>query len=254
MKIAICAIIKDEHRYLDEWLQYHLNLGFDEIWLYEDFGSLSHKDICKKYDNVIINSMELFESHRINPKRQTILYKWFLEKYRDNYDWITFIDIDEFITLDKGLNLKDVLNEYREQKGLFMAWKLYNANNLIEPPKDYKVLDTYKEYVKNYKVDIIRIKSFVNTKNNGKLKTHHWVEDGVTPLLDKEASKCTYDKIWINHYYTKSWTEWLLKIFERGNLYFGLQKILDFFKYNPDMKEKLPELLSKMGSLVRKYK
>jgi hypothetical protein len=47
MKTAIFVIIKDEQNYLDEWLDYHLNLGIDEIFLYEDYGSLSHSIITK---------------------------------------------------------------------------------------------------------------------------------------------------------------------------------------------------------------
>ena len=32
--ISICAIIKNEHEYLKEWIDYHLNIGFDSIFLY----------------------------------------------------------------------------------------------------------------------------------------------------------------------------------------------------------------------------
>lgn len=253
MKIAICAIIKDEHRYLDEWIQYHLNLGFDEIYLYEDFGSLSHKDICKKYENVIINSMGLFEKHRLNPKRQTILYKWFIERYNNNFDWVAFIDIDEFIMLEDNIVLKELLDEYKDEQGLYMYWKMYSANNLVEPPKDFSVLNTYTEVFETDKVEITLAKSFVNFKNNGKLLTHHLVKHGVNSKREQKPRNVTYEKIWINHYYTKSWTEWLLRMFKRGNLYFDHQRILDFFIFNPKMKEQMHELVSNMGEIVRKY-
>lgn len=29
MKTAICAIAKNEDKYIDEWIQYHWKLGFD---------------------------------------------------------------------------------------------------------------------------------------------------------------------------------------------------------------------------------
>lgn len=48
----ICAIIKDEQLFLKEWIDYHLNLGFNKIVLFEDFDSTSHKDITDSYDNV----------------------------------------------------------------------------------------------------------------------------------------------------------------------------------------------------------
>lgn len=29
MKVGICAIVKDEDGYIDEWIRYHLKLGID---------------------------------------------------------------------------------------------------------------------------------------------------------------------------------------------------------------------------------
>ena len=51
MKTAIFVIIKDEVEYLDEWLSHHLELGIDEIFLYEDYGSKSHAAITEKYND-----------------------------------------------------------------------------------------------------------------------------------------------------------------------------------------------------------
>ena len=112
MKIAICAIIKDEQRYLEEWLQYHFKLGFDEIYLYEDLESTSHKEICDKYENVFLDKIENhFQTDRINIRRQRELYELFIEKYKDSFDWVAFIDIDEFIMTENNLDLKTIFEE-----------------------------------------------------------------------------------------------------------------------------------------------
>ena len=47
--ICICSFIKDEIEYLDEFLKYHIDLGIDHIFLFEDYNSLSHKEITDKY-------------------------------------------------------------------------------------------------------------------------------------------------------------------------------------------------------------
>lgn len=49
MKTCILTIIKNEHQYLDEWIQYHLNLGIDALFIYEDIDSDSHLEIAQKY-------------------------------------------------------------------------------------------------------------------------------------------------------------------------------------------------------------
>ena len=42
---------KGEEDYLDEWINYHLQLGFDKIYLYDNNpkGNTKQKDICDKY-------------------------------------------------------------------------------------------------------------------------------------------------------------------------------------------------------------
>ena len=36
MKTALCCIAKNEDRYIHEWVDYHLKLGFDKIYIYCD--------------------------------------------------------------------------------------------------------------------------------------------------------------------------------------------------------------------------
>lgn len=35
-KIAICCIAKDENWYVNDWIGYHLALGFDHVYLYDN--------------------------------------------------------------------------------------------------------------------------------------------------------------------------------------------------------------------------
>lgn len=36
MKIGICAIAKDENFYIEEWIRYHLKLGVDQIYIFQN--------------------------------------------------------------------------------------------------------------------------------------------------------------------------------------------------------------------------
>lgn len=58
MKSCIFTVIKNEHEYLDEWIKYHLDLGINHIFIFEDVDSKSHKDITDKYgDKVTLNNV-----------------------------------------------------------------------------------------------------------------------------------------------------------------------------------------------------
>lgn len=239
MKTAICVLIKDENDYLDEWLKYHLNLGIDEIFLYEDYGSKSHLDIVKSYgEKVHLNPINViyYDDFKYDEKRlsncsviQEQLFSWFPIKYRDSFDWILFIDIDEFLCL-KQTTLSDLLNEYKNKSHLYLQWKYYGASNHIHKPIGNVVDNFTSSYATSFDF-YWSYKSFVNCKFYTHWKTPiHGVNGGIYPITEFGEHKA-----WINHYFTKSWEEWKWKLLNRGDTYIGNRKITQFFKINPDM-------------------
>lgn len=44
---SICAIFKNEGTYLREWIEYHLMIGFDHIFLYNNFSTDNYVDIIR---------------------------------------------------------------------------------------------------------------------------------------------------------------------------------------------------------------
>lgn len=253
MKTAICVIIKDENDYLDEWLEYHFNLGIDEIFLYEDYGSKSHSDIIKPYgDKVHLNSIDImFNSNDpnkniINDGRilQIQLFDYFPKMYKDDFDWILFIDIDEFLILKQPLNT--LLEEYKDETGILLKWKWYGASGHINKPFG-KVMDNFTKSVITSFDSYWSFKSFLNCKNFKQWeKQLHKVKDAVYP-----TDECGFHKGWINHYFTKSWEEWKIKLLERGDAKPGHRKINAFFELNPDMLPLKEQLLSE---ITRQYK
>ena len=67
MKNCILTVIKNEHEYLDEWIQYHLNLGIDYIFIFEDIDSDSHKKITDKYDKVFLKNITFVSTKILLP-------------------------------------------------------------------------------------------------------------------------------------------------------------------------------------------
>lgn len=248
MKTSICVIIKDENDYLDEWLEYHFNLGIDEIFLYEDYGSKSHYDITKQYgDKVHLNSIDIIFNSPDPTKNvkfegliQQRLFEYFPKIYRNEFDWILFIDIDEFLILKKPLH--DLLKEYDDKPGILLKWKWFGASGHINKPIG-KVMDNFTKHVITTHSWGWNNKSFMNCKHFKKWKKQvHDIDGAVYPIYDYGVHKA-----WINHYFTKSWEEWKTKILERGDVFTGHRKLNEFFIINEDMlplKEKLMEGIS----------
>ena len=46
---AVILLIKDENRYLKEWLDWHLNLGFEHVYIYDNGGKDRVQDVVDLY-------------------------------------------------------------------------------------------------------------------------------------------------------------------------------------------------------------
>ena len=94
-RVAICTCAKNEEWYINDWLKYHFDLGFDHVYLYDnnDF-----KDIGKYIDAQFSGKVTIINIHG---KRniQKWIYSWWWNKYRTLYDWVAVIDIDEFVEI-----------------------------------------------------------------------------------------------------------------------------------------------------------
>ena len=72
-----------------------------------------------------------------NAGRSILLYRSFLKRCKEYklFDWILFVDVDEYLTFDKDYNLEKLEKEYKDFPGVLLSWKMFNANNHIKRPR-----------------------------------------------------------------------------------------------------------------------
>lgn len=223
--VAVCTLVKNAHRYLDEWLQHHLNLGFDRIYVYEDIGSESHRDITDRYDNVILEEYRHYDDSDIR-NRQMFLYKWFIENKSDEVLWCLFSDIDEFLCMDGGIDLQEYLKNYEGLYGYKVKWHNYNASN-NKYYSDEPVMERFKS-VTDYRND--GYNSFVCLNYQYTLFTDIYNYVGIDDC----------DCMFLRRYHTKSWEEYC----EKQYLLDEDGWIDEFFAYNENMLDCKSDLLN----------
>lgn len=259
MRTSICVIIKDEHLYLQEWIEYHLALGFDDIFLFEDYESRPHDDIVSAYPQVHLTRMSEISPSRPSYFRQLWLFRYFVDRYKDQADWCLFTDIDEFLVFDEGYDLQRLVQEYDDAgaPGVALCWKIFNASGHITRPQG-SVVESYHDICRqsdrNGGWDI---KCLVNMQcvNGSDWQSIHKMRgclrtDGVDPLC--LANNRCYEKAWINHYYTKSWEDWVRRL-QRGNMCQNLRTIDEFFYCNPDLQPMADELIATLHIDVKEF-
>lgn len=101
-KIAIC-LLTNENRHLEEWLKHHRNYGFSNFLIYcDDFQYIEHKAryTQKAYFHLVKSTN--------NPRFQMDIYEQCCKKYKNDYEFILFLDSDEYYESKTGDIQKDV--------------------------------------------------------------------------------------------------------------------------------------------------
>jgi len=263
MTSCIVTFIKNEHEYLDEWIQYHLNLGINHIFIFEDIDSLSHKKIIDKYssDNVTLNNVSILNINKSNyghswdKLRQDIYFRFglFWVKTNYTYNWCFPIDNDEYITLSNNdYTLVSILNKYSDYDAVVLYWQNYNANGHITKP-DYTnngLIETYTQKCerphkdpnwKNTKImyNMKTYKKYYYIASHSFYKLINWCKSD----FSKELGNITYDNIYLRHYITKSWEEYVWKLKVRGMFHVNHRNYDDFFIINKDLISRKDELI-----------
>lgn len=238
MKIAICAIIKNENLYLREWIEYHKRLGFDKIIIYDNNpvdGEVPHQVIgdyvMDGYVDVHnIRGYEWLVDYEKNITVQKVAYRKCINEYKDTYKWIAFIDIDEFITIaDKEpQDIHELFKKYKyEDMGyeqLLMHWYLigdlqinYNdkpVQSRFFEHKSYRdVTSTMsEEHIKSIlRTDALGDRDIIAHCVNGAYSCDehgNWIVPGDYGVLAKVIN-VTHDIIYVKHYWSKSLWEHL---------------------------------------------
>jgi hypothetical protein len=217
-KAAICVIAMNENLYIQEWVDYHLSIGFDLIRIYDNSRS----------NNLLAWSMNQSKHvelrHFPGENRQRQSYKMCATELRErqHYKWIAFIDVDEFIVLRQHDNIVTFLNEYLNSGALALNWMVVGSSGhkVYEP---YPVTKRFQHLVENKTVNLIKCIALVDDlrlhpKHNGffvhnpPLKKRKKIRDTSGNIIDPPLNPLgTCNVSCIFHYHTKSDEEYYQK-------------------------------------------
>lgn len=201
----ISTYVRDDDDYLDEWITYHLSIGFEHIVMYDHKSIIPVKNIWGEKVTVIrIDRDSLFIPNYLN--QDTL-------KSHPSY-WMAMMDVDEFLVLVQHTNINDILKNYESFGALGVPWSRFGSSGHRTKPEGL-VKDNY---VWRGVDEPMWIKSIINTQycvsicdpHRGEYTRSAVNEEGVPfvgPITDSPRKLFR-----INHYFTKSYEEWLKKV------------------------------------------
>lgn len=131
--LSICAIFRNEARYLSEWIEFHRLMGAEHFFLYNNLSEDDYIYILKYYiDRGIVTLRDWPEPWSM--EIQAGAYQHCLDQHRDESRWIAFIDIDEFLFSPNAENIIGTLNEYEPFPGVVVNWQVYGSSGYKKRP------------------------------------------------------------------------------------------------------------------------
>ena len=266
MNVVICALARNENQYINDWVNWYVSLGFDKIYLYDnnDVDSPFVGDYIERKDKVKIINIRGQHFDRLQQKVYTDFYN------NNTFDWVLFVDIDEYLT---GIdNIHDFLRKHKQSFQIRIKWKLFGDDNLIERDMSIPV---YKAFTKEVTQSLNRnlvdkgnlerqgkmiIKGglpnvIITSPHFGSFKTRNNVIPSVLPsgrlCFSKVAINEFYgqETVYINHYMTKSLSEFIKQKWKRTDAVYGDISIdfNYFWRINQKTQEKLDYIKKVVG-------
>lgn len=211
---VIVCIAKGEKLYIEEFVKYHLSLGFDFIFVYDNENKPTYQKILSKFGKKV--KVIWFPGNNFSEGVQYVALKHFFKFFipRSVISHILHIDIDEFVSLKKHGNIKDFIVDYIGGNcgGIGINWRIFGDSNHNNPSLEpvtcrftkcakqgdihIKTLfrrDVFKKFLDCHSVEIKEGYHIFNTKRQ--------------EIIGSFNNNIDQSVIQINHYKSKTWPE-----------------------------------------------
>lgn len=230
MKSAVMCIANNEDHYIDEWVRYHIKLGFSEVFVFQNNWRFPEAP----YDDPRIHFIEFDGPLRMNP-----CYNGFISEHKDDFDFAMFLDADEFLVVNGGTSLDSALERYVDTDCVYVNWRIFG--------------DSGKSKVENHDYSCVRRftmaddrlhrlgKNILNFKKSGSrfsfYNPHIVLMDG-KPFMYSDSNGKKMEIIWevwpkedqaleLFHYRNKTFCEFYNRKFLKYDPLFGSSQIIN---------------------------
>jgi hypothetical protein len=173
LKVCLCTIGKKENLYASEFVEHYKKIGYDKIFIYDnnDIGDERFEDVLNK--QISSNFVQIINYRGYRGKRQSPQSDAFIdcyEKNKNNYDWLSFFDFDEFLEINKNKNIKEYLNNkiFKKCANIKINWLMFSDNDLLY----YENIPVQKRFTTPLYHDNANI--IIKSTVRGNLKFNYW--------------------------------------------------------------------------------
>jgi len=236
-ELAIVTRTKNDELYFQEWVNFHIKAGVQHFFVYldGDFGitkpryeALVPKGVCT-FIPWKLGISEAKTARKIHP--QSTAFAHAILNFGPKYKRFAFIDVDEFLVPKGHENVIDALAATNGHPNVSLPWHMFGFNGHDSRPsggviQSYtqraqslcppdSVYTNFKCIVDPCEVTRIGVHSF-DTKIHGN-KTSNDMGNVVQNKQRKTPTFLSSSNLQLNHYYTRSKSEFTAKISRGSN-------------------------------------
>lgn len=254
---AICTIFKNEAPFLLEWIAYHHAIGFDQFVLYDNDSTDGGADvICSSWAAEVATVLQW-------PRRpgQLAAYRHFIYNFSPAFEWVAFIDVDEFLLPLHHTGIRDLLCSWQGFSGVLVHWRSFGPSGFMEPPaglmiENYDLRSPDTMPVNHHVKSIVRSCDLLDVTGNPhefQVKGSVCNTSGLAVNNVAIQPVACHENLVLNHYVTRSRHDWLAKI-RRGSAMFEYKEPkyqIELFNHYAEISQIKDESIKRFAPMVR---
>ena len=155
-RVSICSIFKNEAPYLREWIEYHLLVGVEHFYLYNNNSEDNYSEVLESYIKKGVVTLIDWPEY----PGQVKAYRHWYENYRFDSNWVALIDLDEFICPRKDDSIVDYLKRYKYPV-VVGYWRFFGTSGKLDINEQEPLIE---QLTSCYEKPINMGKVFYNTR------------------------------------------------------------------------------------------
>ena len=211
--LSVCAEAKNEGIYFKEWLEYHMLIGVEKFYIYDNESNDNTREILEPYIK-----KGIVEYHFVPGRgHQRAVYKDCVRRHKYDTKWLAFIDLDEFFVPVETETIPEFLKKLSGNVSqLTIRWLPFGSSGHKTRPEGL-VIENFQHRAKR-PYELIG-KSIVNPRRVLRSSVTHSIVLGRSVDENGDDLSGVYfinrpsyiDKIRVHHYGIKSWEEFSLR-------------------------------------------
>lgn len=226
--IAIATFLKNEYSDIPGWICWHFALGVKTLFIYDDHSNDGTWEILQAASKIF--DVKIFQTN-INAQpdfylRQRDCFMAVAAACKGKYDWVGFLDGDEYIYIKNEENLPEFFGKFAHADGVAFSWRIHGSSNRVVRPK-ITTVEAFPAHSTSELGDNCLVKSFVRPEKMGtNYHTPHWFDvpteryvrpNGHPVANQSPCQTIDWSDAFVMHYICRSMEHYVQRIKRRLN-------------------------------------